>query len=102
MAHLLHDGAEVQVTLQGGEDTQEEADAVQVCLDDVPNAGVLDLDGHDAAVLERSLVHLSQRGGGDGLMVKAGEDIAQWAAELTRDLALDYRKRARRHLVLEP
>ena len=71
-------------------------------MDDVPNAGVLDLDGHGAAVLERGLVHLCQRGGGDGLMVKAGEDIAEWAAELTGDLALDYREGARRHLVLEP
>jgi hypothetical protein len=98
---LLDYGAEVQVALQQAEDAQEEADAIEVGVDDVPDAGVLDLDGDCASVLEDGAVDLGEGGGGYRLLVELGEDVGQGAAELEDDGALDGAEGAGRDLVLE-
>jgi len=99
--NLLDDGPEVQVALQRRQDAQEESNAVQVRLNDVPYARILDLDRHRAAVFEHGPVDLGEGRRGDGLRLEAGEDVGQGTAELAADLPLDDGEGTRRHLVLE-
>src|SRR3990170_2138825 len=100
-ADLLDDGPKVQVALQRRQDAQEESNAVQVRLYHVPDARILDLHGHRAAVFERGPVDLGERRRGDRLGFEVGEDVGQGTAELAGDLPLDDGEGAGRHLVLE-
>src|SRR3972149_3252410 len=58
--NLLDDGPEVQVALQRRQDAQEESNAVQVRLNDVPYARILHLDRHRAAVFQHRPVDLGE------------------------------------------
>jgi hypothetical protein len=60
LADSSDDRREVEVALELGQDTKEEADVPQVVLDDRLDARILDLDGDRAAVLETGLMDLGE------------------------------------------
>ena len=76
-------------------------DVLQVDVDQLLDAGVLHLDGDDAAVVQHGAVHLRQRRGGDRLRLELLEHGLERLAQLALDHAADDLEGLRRHLVLQ-
>ena len=65
---------------------QAEAEVAHVGVDRLGDAGVLDLDGNVAAVVQLGAVHLPDRGGGDRL----GLEVRERRPELLAEIVLDH------------
>ena len=85
LAQLVGDLLGVEARRDPPEQLQHHADVLEVGADDVLDAGVLDLDGDGAAVVQLGLVDLADRGGGDRLLVELGERVLQRLAEVVLD-----------------
>jgi hypothetical protein len=84
---------EVHVAGQQARPAQRRDQVVDVALDAGRDAGILDLEREDAAVLRDGAVHLADRGRGHGLGVELGEALAPARAELGGEQALELRVR---------
>ena len=94
-AQLVDDALDVHA-LEGerGEKAVELLGVVEVALDGLVDARVLDLDRHDPTVVQHRAVHLPDRGGGDGHRLPVEEQRLDVGAQL---VANDLLGQARRH-----
>ena len=67
---LAQQGGDIQLPGQQAGDPQQGGDVIDVAVDAVPDARILDLDGQIVAGQRQGAVHLSDRGGGDGVEVE--------------------------------
>src|SRR5699024_9929965 len=86
---------------QDGEQPAEPGDLSQVRGERPGRSGVLDLDGHLAAVTPYGVVDLSDRGRERRMVVELGELVAPVAAERSGEYAVDRGNAHRRGRVLE-
>ena len=89
LAQLGGQRPHVQPRRQALDERQQQPQVAQVDLDRLGHAGVLDLDRYGLAVERDGTVHLSDRGGGERLVLELGEVLAQRAAQLGPDEPLE-------------
>ena len=85
LADLVPDRLRVHPRRDPLGEAQDQPEVLHVGAHRRSDARVLDLDGHLAAVAERRAVHLTDRGGGDRLLVELGEDVGRGFVELVLD-----------------
>ena len=85
LTQLVGDLLGVEARRDPAEQLQHHADVLEVGADDVLDAGVLDLDGDRAAVVQLRLVDLADRGCGYRLLVELGERVLEGLAEVVLD-----------------
>ena len=95
--HALHIGT-------GGELAQHRrhpTHGLQVGAQRLVSSGVLDLDGHLAAVGPHSLVHLADAGRGHRVVVEGGEPFTPLGAQLPVENPVHFLRRQRRGVLLQ-
>src|SRR5215207_678619 len=98
---VVRDRLQPDPRLQARDRLEDSLQRVEVGLDEVGDARVLDLDGNLPAIVYPRAMHLRDGGGGDGLPVERGENFLRWTAQLPGHGLPDGRVRLRRDPVLE-
>ena len=95
--HALHVGARGQLPEHAGQPPH----GLEVGAQSLVGAGVLDLDGHRAAVAPHPLVHLADAGRGHRGVVELGEPFTPLGAQLSVEHPVNLGRRQRRGVLLQ-